>query len=129
METFRNQCRVWEIDILNPVYGIDPSFYAKALATPVPAGANHSYFRDDWYGVYFQDHITLWDKLHILGGGRYDWATTGRGDSDSFSAAEAAVSSRKDTGFSPRVGILYQPWNMGQCLRQLDDIVRCKQWG
>ncbi|OQK16431.1 ligand-gated channel [Methyloprofundus sedimenti] len=98
------------IDIYNPVYGIDPSFYANALATPFPPGSNHSYFRDEWYGVYFQDHITLWDKLHILGGGRYDWATTGRGKGDSFSAAEADLPSRKDEGFSPRVGILYQPW-------------------
>jgi iron complex outermembrane receptor protein len=99
------------IDIFNPVYGIDPSFYAKALATPFPAGANHSFFRDDWYGVYFQDHITLWDKVHIVGGGRYDWSTTGRGSGNSFSAAEAALPSRKDEGFSPRVGVLYQPWS------------------
>jgi iron complex outermembrane receptor protein len=67
------------IDIFNPVYGIDPSFYAKALATPVPLVPIIPILGDDWYGVYFQDHITLWDKLHILGGGRYDWATTGRG--------------------------------------------------
>lgn len=95
-----------EIDIYNPVYGIDSSFYSKALATNI----SHSYFRDEWYGAYFQDHITLWDSLHILGGGRYDWATTGRGRGDSFSAAEANLPSRKDDGFSPRVGILYQPW-------------------
>ena len=100
------------IDIYNPVYGIDPSFYANAL-TPFPAGNNYSYFKDGWYGAYFQDHITLWDKLHILGGGRYEWATTGRGRADSFSAAEAALSLRKDEGFSPRVGILYQPWTWG----------------
>lgn len=100
-----------EIDIYNPTYGIDPAFYAKALATPFPdAGSNHSYFKDGWYGVYFQDNITLWDKVHILGGGRYEWATTGRGDSSSFSAAETALALRKDQGFSPRVGILYQPW-------------------
>jgi iron complex outermembrane recepter protein len=99
-----------EIDIYNPVYGIDPSFYSAALATPFPAGASHSFFRDEWYGVYFQDHITLWDALHILGGGRYDWATTGRGRGESFSAAEADLPSRRDEGFSPRVGILYQPW-------------------
>ncbi len=99
-----------EIDIYKPVYGIDPSFYAKALATLSDGGANHYLFRDNWYGMYFQDHITLWDKLHILGGGRYDWATTGLGIGNSSSAAEAALPSRKDEGFSPRVGILYQPW-------------------
>jgi iron complex outermembrane receptor protein len=98
-----------EIDIYHPKYGIDPSFYVKALATPSDGGLNHYLFRDNWYGMYFQDHITLWDKLHILGGGRYDWATTGLGIGTSAHAAEAALPSRKDEGFSPRVGILYQP--------------------
>ena len=100
-----------EIDIFNPVYGIDRSFYANALATPFPAGSNHNYFRDQWFGVYIQDHITLWNKVHILAGGRYDWAQTGRGSGSTFGAARDAVPSRKDEGFSPRVGILYQPWN------------------
>ncbi|WP_446808993.1 TonB-dependent siderophore receptor [Methylomonas sp. 2BW1-5-20] len=99
-----------EIDIYNPQYGIDPSYYANALATPADGGANHYLFRDDWYGAYFQDHITLWDKVHILGGGRYDWARTGLGIGDSTNAADAALPSRRDEGFSPRVGVLYQPW-------------------
>ncbi|MFA5984063.1 MAG: TonB-dependent receptor [Methylococcaceae bacterium] len=98
------------IDIFNPVYGIDPSFYTNALATPSEDGLNHYLFRDNWYGLYFQDHITFWDKLHILGGGRFDWATTGLGIGTTAGAAEAALPSRKDQGFSPRVGILYQPW-------------------
>lgn len=98
-----------EIDIFDPVYGIDSSFYSNALTMAVPAGGNYSYFRDQWYGVYFQDHITLWERLHILGGGRYDWATTGRGRAASFAAAEAVLPSREDEGFSPRVGVLYQP--------------------
>jgi iron complex outermembrane receptor protein len=33
----------------------------------------------DWTGIYVQDQITLFDKLHILGGGRYDWASQGLG--------------------------------------------------
>jgi len=99
-----------EIDIYNPQYGIDPSYYANALATPSDGGINHYLYRDDWYGAYFQDHITLWDKVHILGGGRYDWARTGVGMGDSASTADAALPSRRDEGFSPRVGILYQPW-------------------
>ncbi|MDP1665561.1 MAG: TonB-dependent receptor [Methylobacter sp.] len=97
------------IDIYEPVYGINSSFYDTALATPYPAGRNHSYMRDEWYGVYFQDDITLWDSVHLVGGGRYDWAKTGRGVGDSYSAAEAVLPSRNDEGFSPRVGVLYQP--------------------
>lgn len=99
-----------EIDIYNPAYGIDPTYYANALATPSDDGANHYVFRDDWYGAYFQDHIALWDKIHILGGGRYDWARTGLGIGNSAGAADAALPSRRDEGFSPRVGLLYQPW-------------------
>ncbi|WP_251827742.1 TonB-dependent siderophore receptor [Methylovulum psychrotolerans] len=98
------------IDIYNPTYGIDPSYYATALATPSDGGLNHYLFRDSWYGLYFQDHITLWDKVHLLGGGRYDWATTGIGVGTSASAAAAALPSRNDEGFSPRVGVLYQAW-------------------
>lgn len=62
-------------------------------------------------GVYFQDQITLFDKLYILGGGRYDWVT----DASNFGAAsaeeaEASLSVLKAERFSPRVGVLYQPW-------------------
>jgi iron complex outermembrane receptor protein len=55
--------------------------------------------------------MTLWDKLHIMFGGRYDWTETARGRGVSYSQAEAQVGSvtRNDDGFSQRVGILYQP--------------------
>ncbi|MCQ8130636.1 TonB-dependent siderophore receptor [Methylomonas rivi] len=108
---FRTPVPGLEIDIYNPRYGIDPSFFAAADAEPSTVGSNYSYFKDEWYGVYFQDHITLWDSLHILGGGRYDWATSGRGRGDSFDAARADLPVRRDEGFSPRVGLLYQPWD------------------
>jgi iron complex outermembrane receptor protein len=97
-----------DIDIFNPApsYGIDPALIQSTLSRNMA----YSFFRTDWYGAYFQDHITLWDKLHILGGGRYDWSTTGRGRGASSGAAEADLPSNTDEGFSPRVGILYQPW-------------------
>jgi iron complex outermembrane recepter protein len=108
------------IDIYNPQasYGIDPALYKQTLATNVTdPDFGYYLFKDQWYGAYFQDQITLWDKLHILGGGRYDWAETGRGSGNSFAVAtdnmEHSSSSnlRKDEGFSPRVGILYEPWH------------------
>ncbi|MGH8475045.1 MAG: TonB-dependent siderophore receptor [Methylococcales bacterium] len=103
------------IDIFNPgpSYGIPRSVFDTTLATtpgfPNPA----SLAKTQWYGAYFQDHITLWDRLHILGGGRYDWAEQGRGRGPTFDAAENALPStiRKDDHFSPRVGILYQALN------------------
>lgn len=67
---------------------------------------------EEWVGIYFQDQITLWDKLHLLGGGRYDWAGTRSGVSlTSFADAEAKEDTRTDRKFSPRVGLLYQPWS------------------
>ena len=105
------------IDIYDPraSYGIDPSVIRNALLTANPEGRNYSVFKDEWFGLYFQDHITFWDKLHILGGGRYDWAETGRGSGANYKEAGRALSPnlRKDEGFSPRVGILYQPWDWG----------------
>ncbi|MCQ8130488.1 TonB-dependent receptor [Methylomonas sp. WSC-6] len=65
-----------------------------------------------WNGVYFQDQITLFDKLHILGGGRYDWANQGNGSSSiSVADASAKFSDIENQKFSPRVGILYRPWD------------------
>ncbi|MDO9164278.1 MAG: TonB-dependent receptor [Methylococcaceae bacterium] len=99
------------IDIYNPSYGIPQSVFDTAFLTSQRPLRDRSVFFNQWEGVYFQDQITLWDKLHIMGGGRYDWAETGRGRSATYEQANALVDSvtRKDDGFSPRVGILYQP--------------------
>jgi len=101
------------IDIYNPSYGIPQSVFDTALLTSQRPLRDRSVFFNQWEGVYFQDQITLWDKLHIMGGGRYDWAETGRGRSATYEQANALVDSvtRKDDGFSPRVGILYQPFH------------------
>jgi iron complex outermembrane receptor protein len=91
-----------DININNPVYGQDFS----ALTS-----SNNFYYKyqDNWYGVYFQDQITLWDKLHILGGGRHDWAENGSGQS-ATSHDSISMQYTRSEFFSPRVGILYQPW-------------------
>lgn len=108
------------IDIHNPraSYGINPALYRRALGIyPPNPGNNFSMFKDQWFGLYFQDQITLWDKLHILGGGRYDWADAGRGMGNSYATATDALDNRslknlrEVEGFSPRVGILYEPWH------------------
>lgn len=68
-------------------------------------------FREAWKGVYAQDFISLLDdKLHLLVGGRYDWADSGSGFSTtSFVAAEEAFQNTFDRGFSPHVGAVVQP--------------------
>ncbi|MBD9354414.1 TonB-dependent siderophore receptor [Methylomonas albis] len=110
-----------DINIYNPgpSYGIDPAVFSNALLSidPFDEGSNFAVFKDEWHGAYFQDHITLWDTLHILGGGRYDWTESGNAYRESFAAADNALKNssptliRKNEGFSPRVGLLYQPLN------------------
>ncbi|NOU45319.1 MAG: TonB-dependent siderophore receptor [Methyloglobulus sp.] len=108
-----DQNRALAINIFNPTpyYGIPNSVFDNALTFIQRPGRNRNVFFTQWEGVYFQDQITLWDKLHITGGGRYDWAETGRGRGSSFGQANANVDEniRDDEGFSPRMGILYQP--------------------
>lgn len=53
------------------------------------------------------------DKLHVLVGGRYDWAQLSRGfSSNSLAEAKDKAEKPDDTQFSPRVGVLYRvrPW-------------------
>ncbi len=101
------------INIFNPApsYGIPQSVFDTTLAKRQRA-TDRSMFYNQWEGIYFQDQITLWDKLHIMGGGRYDWTETGRGNGLSFPEANSVLKEsgrRFDSGFSPRVGILYEP--------------------
>ncbi len=95
------------IDVFNPVF---PNLDVNALRNG-PKGFN-SVEESSWYGIYFQDQITLWDKLHILGGGRWDITTSGSGFSGtSLADAQVNFSDIEKNKFSPRVGILYQPWH------------------
>jgi len=84
-----------------------PRFDVQAAMAP-PYLFN--YIEDnEWFGVYGQDEITLWDKLHLLGGLRYDIATFGSGYSDqNLALASDAYDDIEETNLSPRVGILYQ---------------------
>lgn len=100
------------INIYRPTYGIDTQVVKDALGSSDPNFTdNRAVFQQEWFGAYFQDQITLWDKLHIMGGGRYDWAYSGNYYSTSFDVSEQNLKLVKAEGFSPRVGILYQPIN------------------
>ncbi len=92
------------IDIFNPSYNVNLSSLTRNDYNQFGT------FPEQWYGVYFQDQITLWDRLHILGGGRQDWAEIGSSFSD-VSLADAIETTTRTDYFSPRVGIVYQPWH------------------
>ncbi|TXI30422.1 MAG: TonB-dependent receptor [Nitrosomonas oligotropha] len=96
------------VDSQDPVYGVITRDELKSQPQDY-----HFVLNQEWKGMYFQDQITLWDKLHILGGGRYDWLEVANGFS-ATSVAEANASAKtgriSEQRFSPRVGVLYQPW-------------------
>ncbi|NOT12940.1 MAG: TonB-dependent siderophore receptor [Methylococcaceae bacterium] len=100
------------IDIFNPVF---PSNLNLAQFDNLPRELFKNQQRgfyndreDTWYGIYFQDQMAFFnDKLHIMGGGRYDWAHVAQ-ESAYFTPLEKTAET--NTNFSPRVGVTYQPW-------------------
>ena len=89
------------IDIFNPVHPVIDPNAIRSLQPNIKFANNQS-----WFGVYFQNQITLWDKLHIMGGGRYDWARVSSGYDD---PAVFQLDKIRDARFNPRAGVLYQP--------------------
>ncbi|MBD2774188.1 TonB-dependent siderophore receptor [Iningainema sp. BLCCT55] len=84
-----------DLDLFNPVYSRSP-------------GAVLSSFRSsdttrDALGIYIQDQITLADNLKVLLGGRFDIL------SEKQEPSNAETTFQQNEGFSPRVGIVYQP--------------------
>ncbi len=104
------------IDIFNPApsYRIDPSLFRRNRDVPA-AALNHSRIIDENRGLYFEDRIDIGAALHVLVGGRYDWARAGRGRGTSDEAASSALDNsvpsiiRRDEKFTSRVGVVVQP--------------------
>ena len=84
------------IDIFNPVYGAVPGPLTPSFAED---------YGTDSLGLYWQDQIDLRPDLHILGGGRFDWASSTYRDL----VTDEKYTDVSDFAFSPRVGIVYQP--------------------
>jgi iron complex outermembrane receptor protein len=80
------------IDLFNPKYGA--SLGNVAMDPWEEYGA-------DALGIYVQDQITLTSQLKLLAGLRYDYVESQHG---------GAMPEQTDKALSPRVGIVYQPW-------------------
>jgi iron complex outermembrane receptor protein len=91
------------VNIYNPVYN----------GTGLPAFPDNNFVinRDNWIGVYGQDMISFADdRLHLLLGGRYDWAEFNNTFTIGTAAqAAAAFQARNANAFSPRLGAVVQP--------------------
>ncbi len=63
------------------------------------------------YGVYVQDLIAVTNKLKVLAGVRYSYQNNKQARVDSLAKGGTGyVAAYTSDAFSPRVGIVYQPW-------------------
>lgn len=97
------------VDLKNPNYSQFPFTYSELDNLRKTAPNDFVRSSQSWYGLYFQDQLSFFnDKLHLLGGGRYDWARQSQGNS-MVSFADISDTAQNEEHFSPRVGVLYRP--------------------
>lgn len=90
------------INIFNPA---DRLFLNTPLTT-----SDDSKEVNNFLGVYFGDHVSLTDTLHLHGGGRFDYYKQNITNFPTVDAPTQTNDSQSDTAFSPSVGLTYQPW-------------------
>jgi len=85
------------LDRINPVYGGFPTTFAPSFADDTHA---------DIAGVYFQDQVTLHEKVKLLGGARVDHV---KQRSTNPLNGDTETNNRTTTNVAPRVGLLVNP--------------------
>jgi iron complex outermembrane recepter protein len=108
---------VYPINLYSPLYGTVPSaaYWDAAIGSTAKF---HNSVLTRQKGLYAQDHVTVFDRLHVLMGARYDVAGVVAGQSASFggdysASKEASITDRlrarerNDTGWSPRAGLVF----------------------
>ena len=90
------------IDLYTPVYTM-PDLSRRA---PNTFALDERYER----GLYIQDQITMFDKLHIVGGGRYDWVHIESASKKNEPITAANIATLDQGAFIPRAGVSYQVW-------------------
>jgi iron complex outermembrane receptor protein len=106
----------YPIDIYNPVYGTVPAsaYWDAVIGTGYK---EHDSGVTRQKGFYVQDHVTWFDRVHVLGGARYDvadsvWGWSYSEGGDQSANEQAAINNRLeqrtavDTAWSPRAGLV-----------------------
>ncbi len=99
-DSFNDTLESNPIDILDPVYGEGPPDPPLLLSINRFGKINN-------LGIYVQDQITLFDRLYILAGVRYDLIDQDVDNEDSR-FPEGFNAKKTDSKFSPRLGVLYR---------------------
>lgn len=90
------------INIFNPA---DRLF----LNTPLTRFSNTKNV-NDILGVYFGDHVSLLENLHLHGGGRFDYFKQKLINRPHDLDSNQTEDSQTDLAISPSIGLTYQPW-------------------
>jgi iron complex outermembrane recepter protein len=90
------------INIFNPV---DRLF----VNTPLTKFSNTKNV-NDILGVYFGDHVSLLENLHLHGGGRFDYFKQTLVNRPHDLDPNQTEDSQTNLAFSPSIGMTYQPW-------------------
>jgi iron complex outermembrane receptor protein len=91
------------IDIFNPVYGVKVPFNPADVPLLWRSGKLND------LGFYVQDQISLFDKVFVLAGLRYDYLNQSLEDNSTTPDQSFNNIGSEENEFSPRLGILYKP--------------------
>ena len=61
-------------------------------------------------GLYFGDHVSLLENLHLHGGGRFDYFKQSLTNRPTGLDPTQTGDSQSEVAFSPSIGMTYQPW-------------------
>lgn len=96
----------------------NPASYENDHAYPAARNTRIVKTETTRFGAYFQDLISLTSKVKVLAGLRWSWqesqalnyGETSPGAGDANLAVEVADPKRIDNAFTPKVGLVYQPF-------------------
>ncbi len=101
-----------EIDTVNIFSGRVPDISQAQLRQYRTEGAKFTPRTESTSkAIYLQDQMTFFDKLHLVGGFRYDWVERSQSLGNFFDndpTTDVGNDSRSDNYVSPRVAILYE---------------------
>jgi iron complex outermembrane receptor protein len=118
--SFANVANIYQANIAQNINVFAPIYTPFGLSRfLIPANGAAAIRKQEWQGFYAQDMISAFDdRVHFLLGGRYDFASAlssiGQSNStiinNALDRANVLGVTTKDRFFSPRVGLVVQPW-------------------
>jgi iron complex outermembrane receptor protein len=102
------------MNIFNPVFGRPTAYGIHDTLKNTPPDWT-SIGNTGWHGLYLQDQIQVFENVHVLLGGRYDWTSAEAGSitleyADPGSTLNDVTKTvAREHKFSPEIGLVYQP--------------------